>query len=358
MKQDVIDALSGRFPARIPTKETLNHPGIIRRVSGLDPWEDPVRSFSETWRKLSIDIHVGPPGPGTARRPKVPGGTWVEGNWRYADIGVMPTCMQIEYLPGIDKSADDWVYGYDPACDDFDLEAEIAVLRRQNVAFRCFYGELAVHYASYYTTLFMWPVVTFGWEPFLCAAATDPERFDRHFWRPWAGISRKHVEALAAVDEEVVFTHDDLAMTTGPVFSPGFYERHVFSRYGRIWEPLARAGKKLVFISDGNIEPFLERLLEFPIAGIMYENPATPFARVLETWGKAGRGFIGGISTQVLTNGTGEEVRAHTREVIERGRAYPGFILSSCGGLYGNIPMENILAYFETRDLLGIPAEL
>ena len=369
MKKDVVDALSGRFPGRVPTKETLNHPGILRQVSGVDPWDDPVTAFSETWRRLSIDVHVAPPGPaeapcaypepgGTARRPKAPGGTWVEEGWRFADIGVMPTSVRIEYLPRLDRSAEDWVFAYDPAEDDFHLAEETALLRRQNAAFRDFYGELAVHYASYYTTLFMWPVVKFDWEPFLCAAALDPERFDERFWQPWAEISRKHVEALAAIDEEVVFTHDDLSMTTGPVFSPRFYERYIFPRYERIWEPLIDAGKRLVFISDGNIEPFLERLLEFPIAAIMFENPATPFERVLATWGRAGRGFIGGISTQVLTNGTPEEVAEHTRGVIERGREHPGFVLSSCGGLHGNIPMANIRAYFETRNRMGIPAEL
>lgn len=80
--------------------------------------------------------------------------------------------------------------------------------------------------------------------------------------------------------------------------------------------------------------------------------------RVLKTWGKAGRGFIGGIATEILTNGTPQQVRTHTKEVIEKGREYPGFIISSCGGLHGNIPMENILTYFKTRNEMGITAEL
>jgi uroporphyrinogen-III decarboxylase len=90
----------------------------------------------------------------------------------------------------------------------------------------------------------------------------------------------------------------------------------------------------------------------------MVENPATPFERVLQTWGKAGRGFIGGISTAILTNGTPEEVSRHTREVITRRREYPGFIISSCGGLPGTIPMDNMLAYLRTRSELGCFADL
>jgi uroporphyrinogen-III decarboxylase len=123
-------------------------------------------------------------------------------------------------------------------------------------------------------------------------------------------------------------------------------------------QPVFQAGKKLIFVSDGNIDVFLERLLELPIAGIMYENPATPYDRVLRTWGEAGRGFIGGIETAVLTFGTPEQVRAHTRTVIGRGRQYPGFVLSSPGGLPGNIPIANLWAYLETRNELGCYSEL
>jgi hypothetical protein len=288
----------------------------------------------------------------------VPGGTWEENGQRYADYGVFPTAMPVEYAPEMKKDSGDWVFEYDAAQNDFDLAERVASLRRMNGTFRERFGDLAVMYSLYYTTLFQWPIVTFGWEPFLYAAGSDPERFDERLWKPWAEISRKQLEALAAMDEEVVFCHDDLAMSTGPVFRPAFYEKYIFPRYRWIMEPVARAGKQLVFVCDGNLDVFLERLLDLPIAGIMFESPATPYERVLATWGKAGRGFIGGISTGILTHGTPEQVRCHTRDVIERGREYPGFIVSSCGQLPGNIPMENILAYFETRNELGCPAEL
>jgi hypothetical protein len=357
MKADVLDALSGKFPKQVPCKESLNDPKIVEYVSGVDPFEDTPRAFEIAWSKLGIDIHV-PLSAGNAARPKVPGGTWVENGKIYADIGVKPTAMPLEYATGVDRSKDDWVFNYLVSRDDFDLARETRNLRAQNAAFRRRFGARAVMYHLYYTTLFMWPVVTFDWEPFLVNATLDPERFDRRLWRPWAKISRKHFESLAAMDEEVVFCHDDLAMTTGPVFPPAFYEKYIFPQYEWIMEPVTRAGKKLVFVCDGNMDAFLERLLAFPIAAIMFENPATPFQRVLDTWGKAGRGFIGGISTRILSTGAPNEVREHTAEVIEQGRKYPGFVISSCGGLHGDIPLENMLAYFETRDKMGIPADM
>lgn len=356
MKQDVLDALSGKFPAKIPCKESLNHPDIINLVSGCDVFADSSLAFEFAWERLSIDIHTGPPQ--RAVRPKIPGGSWIEGNTRYADLGVFPTSMPIEHMPELEKSSDEWIYQYDPANDDFDVEQRIADLRTANNSFRDKFGDKAVYYHLYYTTLFMWPVVKFDWQSFMIAAALDPVRFDRHFWQPWTEISRKSVEALCQIDEEVIFTHDDLVMTSGPVFPPDFYETYIFPRYDYIWEPVRRSGKKLIFVIDGNCDKFLERLLEFPISAIMYENPATPFDRVLETWGAAGRGFIGGIDTVRLTREKPEAVYAHTKEVIEKGREYPGFMISSCGGLHGNIPLENMLAYFRARNDAGIPAQL
>jgi hypothetical protein len=355
MKQDVLDALSGKFPQKIPSKETLNHPGIINHVSGLDVYEDTPAAFDIAWRKLGIELHI-PLMQKNARRPRLPGGTWEEDERVYSDYGVYPTSTR---PPGGDgANAEELVFNYDPHQEDFDLEQAILNLRAANGAFRAHFSDLAVMYELYYTTLFMWPVVTFEWMPFMLAAATDPQRFDEQLWQPWARISRKHFEVLAAIDEEVVFCHDDLAMSAGPVFSPAFLDKYIFPRYEWVMEPVFKAGKKLIFVSDGNIDVLLERLLEFPIAGIMYENPATPFERVLSTWGKAGRGFIGGISTAILTNGAPEEVSRHTREVIKRGREYPGFIISSCGGLPGTIPMENMLAYIRTRHELGCYADI
>lgn len=357
MKQDVLDALSGRFPAKIPGKESLEHPGIIRRVCGFDVWDDSPRAYEIAWRKLGIDVHVAGPTENLPR-PKVPGGTWEEDGYRYSDWGVHPTSMPIEHAVGTPKGDDSWMFDYDTSRDDFDLLQATRELRATSMRFVATYGDWAIFYHVYYTTLFMWTVMTFDWGPFMLAAASDPQRFDELLWHPWARISRKHLEVLAALDDPVVFCHDDLSMSMGPVFPPAFYDKYIFPRYEWIMEPVTQAGKKLIFVSDGNIDWFLERLLEFPIAGIMVESPVTPFDRVLRTWGEAGRGFIGGISTALLTFGTPEQVVAHTRETMLKGREYPGFIVATSGGLPGNVPLDNVLAYFRTRSELGCPAEV
>jgi len=36
----------------------------------------------------------------------------------------------------------------------------------------------------------------------------------------------------------------------------------------------------------------------------------------------------------------------------------PPATLATCGGIHGDVPMGNLLVYFETRDRMGIPAEV
>lgn len=384
MKRDILNALSGIFPERIPSKETLNHPEFIEYVTGINPFENTQQAFRIAWEKLGIDIHVPLPKENVLS-PELPGSTWRDGNLRFASMGVYPTSTVTEYCPGLDKSSQNWILNYDVSQDGFleendprevheaELQASfrpagglqgegqlgtIEQLRQLARDFKLNFGDKAVMYHLYYTTLFMFPVVKFGWESFMLGALIYADDFDEKLWKPWSEISRKYSEVAATLDTEVVFFHDDLVSGTGPYFDNLFYEKYIFSRYNYILEPVVKAGKKIVFVCDGNLDAFLERLLLFPFDGLMFENPATPFNRVLDTWGKAGRGVIGGISTVLLTSGTPEQVRNHTKEVIETGRKYPGFIISSCGGLHGNIPMENMITYFKTRDEMGIPAEL
>ncbi len=384
MKSDILNALSGIFPERIPCKETLNHPEFIEYITGINPFENTPLAFKIAWEKLGIDIHVPLPKKNVPL-PKEPEGSWKEGNLRLSGMGVYPTSSVEEYCPGMDKSEMDWILKYDPSRDgfldekdrgkipEFEMQASfrpecglqgeghlgtIRQLKQLDRDFILEFGNNAVMYHLYYTTLFMFPVVKFGWESFLLGAISFPHEFDEKLWRPWSEISRKYSEVAATLDTEVVFFHDDLVSGTGPYFDMPFYEKYIFSRYDYILEPCVKAGKKIVYVCDGNMDVFLERLLHFPIDGLMFENPATPFTRVLETWGNAGRGFIGGISTALLTNGTTEQVREHTIEVIEAGRKYPGFIISSCGGLHGNIPLENMIAYFTARKKMGIYADI
>ena len=224
-----------------------------------------------------------------------------------------------------------------------------AIRRRE-----AFLGETGTYYPMLYTTLFMWGVEVLGREIFLEAAFMEADRFHEHFLKPCAAKSRQLVAQMAgASSNPFIFVHDDLASAQGPVFPPAWYEDHIFPHYADILAPAREADKKVVLVADGNMSAFLPRLVELGFDGIMFETPATPLEAVVEHFGGAEKFFIGGIDSRVLTRWTYVEVQTMVHDVARATADCPGFALASGGGLHGNIPLENLIAYFDARADVG-----
>jgi uroporphyrinogen-III decarboxylase len=215
-------------------------------------------------------------------------------------------------------------------------------------------GEIGLYYPMLYTTLFMWPVETLGWEVFMLAAVSEQKRFHDQFLLPCVQKSKAIVAEMArASNSPFLYVHDDLASATGPFFRPAWYDDYIFPHYPDIWQEAKAAGKKIMFVADGNMTQFLSRLVDVGVDGIMFENPATPLEAVIEHFGQSGKFMIGGIETVTLTSGTPEDVRRMVFELYENVQDIPGFAVASCGGLHGNIPIENLEAYFDARAEIG-----
>ncbi len=56
MKTDVLNWLDGRPTVKRPSKETLNHPGIIELVTGRDVYAETPAAYQEAYEALGIDI--------------------------------------------------------------------------------------------------------------------------------------------------------------------------------------------------------------------------------------------------------------------------------------------------------------
>jgi hypothetical protein len=225
------------------------------------------------------------------------------------------------------------------ACDAADIKEREAAL-----------GAIGLYYPMLYTTLFMWPVEVLGWELFILAATYEPQKFHSHFLQPCVRKSREIITRIAEVTTSpFVFVHDDLAYVNGPIFRPDWYDEWIFPHYPKIWEPAKRCGKKVIFVADGNMSVFLPRLLECGVDGLMFEVPATPIEQVIEHFNLPEKFLIGGVSTSVLRFGSPAEVRSMVYDLNRLTRDCPGFALASGGGLHGDIPLENLIAYFDAR---------
>lgn len=350
MKQDVLNWYEGKSSGKMISKETLNHPGLIEAVSGLNVYTHTREACLRAYEALGIDIINRvpvenaplPTPPGVVREhPYLP--------YNYSNLGVYDTVLCNKYL--VDKYED--VYKLSP--DDFNYsdlvvpvphscEPEDILLRQQAL------GNIGLYYPMLYSTLFMWGVEFLGYEHFSLASIVDPKKFHDSFLIPAAKKAKEIVGQIVDSSESpVVFLHDDLASATGPIFPPEWYDEYIFPHYTDIFRPAKEKGKKIFMVADGNMGDFLEKLVEHGVDGLMFENPATNIDKVIDVFSDPGKFLIGGIDTYKLTFGTPEEVKKMVYSLAKKVRDISGFAISSCGGLHGNIPLENLDAYFDAR---------
>ncbi len=355
MKEDVLSWANYEPVQKVISKETLNHPQLIQMISRTDVYQKTPFAYRRAYQSLGIDIINRVPLDNAPKptskneirlHPRKP--------YQQAYLGVYDTfsrnkyeCDSVEDVWNLDINSvqyNDLIVPVPHSCHSDDI------LRRQAAI-----GDIGLYYPMYYTTLFMWPVEVLGWEIFMLAATLEPERFHRHFLLPCVEKSKEIVTDMAqASDAPFIFLHDDLASQEGPMFAPSWYDDYIFPHYPEIWGEAKMLGKKIIFVADGNMSVFLPKLIDAGIDGIMFENPATPIDLVIELFGEEGRFFIGGIDTLKLTFSTPKDVEQMVYDLVDHIGELPGFAISSCGGLHGNIPIENLEAYFDARVEIGV----
>jgi len=144
-----------------------------------------------------------------------------------------------------------------------------------------------------------------------------------------------------------VFYGSDIALNTGPMFSPAYLRRHYFPGVKAVVDALHARGVKMVYHSDGNLMPILDDLA---VCGIDALNPIEVIAGmdIREIHRRHPRlVMVGGIDvSQLLPFGTPAQIRDAVLRAIEdsEGRIMPG----SSTELQNSVPLENALAMIET----------
>ena len=182
------------------------------------------------------------------------------------------------------------------------------------------------------------------------ALADDLPALER-FWdqRAATAAARNSITARHRL-APVVQCCEDVACKTGLMVSPDLLREHFFPRFKRVIAPLAEAGIKVIWHSDGDITDVLDDAVEIGIDGI---NPIDPSAGM--DLGAIRRRYgnklilVGNVGiSHVLSRGTPEEVRADVRRCICDAGHNGGHLLQSGDGqVMPDAPLENILAYFD-----------
>ena len=144
-----------------------------------------------------------------------------------------------------------------------------------------------------------------------------------------------------------VLTYGDIAYKQRLLHSPQWLRDEFYPRLKRLNDAWHEHGFKCLFHSDGELTDALDDLIATGIDGL---NPIETVAgmslkAVREQYGD--KLFLaGGIDmSQLLSNGTPEEVRAVCRAAVRD--AYPGFFMGSTTEADNSCTLENLVAMYE-----------
>lgn len=128
--------------------------------------------------------------------------------------------------------------------------------------------------------------------------------------------------------------------------APAFYRHVIFPRYAELWAVLKKAGKKVLFCSDGSFTEFIDDIAAAGADGFIFE-PMTSLEYIVKNYGQTHAIVSSLVDCRTLTFGTKEDIRAEIDATLELAFDCPGFMFAIGNHLPSNVPIENALFYFD-----------
>ncbi len=245
-------------------------------------------------------------------------------------------------------------FTYIPVVESQDYSDEEALYEKYRSRFSSDLEDSAPEGSSssvgFYNTMFMWPLLTFGWELFL-ETCLDP-RFDR-IMDEFAEINRRVFRTFARLPVDFVLCHDDIVTSRGPVCSPEWMHKHIFPHYEEQWDIVRSAGKEVLFMADGCMDQYADDVMALGARGIISE-PYTDFKRIARNHKEA---FIAGEGdNRVLMRNDAGEIDEMVRSMVETASMSGGYIMCIGNHIPWNIPPEAIKRYLDQSAELTLRA--
>jgi hypothetical protein len=198
-----------------------------------------------------------------------------------------------------------------------------------------------------YNTMFMWPMLTFGWEMFL-ACCLD-ERFEP-VMEGFAELNRRAFRAFARLPVNFIICHDDIVMTRGLVCSKKWMHKYIYSRYEEYWSMCKSAGKTVIFMTDGNANDVIDDVVACGASGLISE-PYTDYRAIARKYKDI---FIAGEGdNRILTRCDPVEIKAMFDNMMETSRMTKGYALSIGNHIPWNVPPEGVKIYLDLCNEYG-----
>lgn len=193
-----------------------------------------------------------------------------------------------------------------------------------------------------------WTMWLMGYQPMAEALYDDPELVRRVTDRIGGRFLDFYAQAARHPAVRAIWLGDDMGFKTGPMISPEHLRTYVFPWHRRIAEAAHAVGKPLLLHACGNLEVVMDDLID--TVGIdakhSFEDviePVTSFKRRYQDR----IAVLGGLDVDFLARRTPDEIRRHTREVLESCAPGGGYALGTGNSVTNYMPVENYVAMLQ-----------
>lgn len=343
----------GRGPDRLPHWEHWSNPDAASYLSGIDYYAAPrdcLLKVNERYPFVSLPV---PPSNDPLPRIEDQSGRdrWghqLRDTWQQqrASKRFSSTEEMLAFSPLEQGDFTGW-----GVVVDGDFSSEEIIYERYRKGYPADWGDQAPAGSDasvgFYNTLFMWPLLVFGYQNFL-SLCLEPE-FAR-IMDEFRELNRRVFRAFARLPVNFVICHDDIVTNAGPVCSPAWMHRFVFPAYEEQWAILKAAGKRVIFMADGCMDAYAADVMSCGALGIISE-PTTDYKSLARRYDNP---FLAGEGDcRVLMRNDPDEIRAMTESMIETCRMSGGALMCIGNHIPYNVPGEAIERYFDLSAELG-----
>ncbi len=352
------DSFMGQGPRQVAHWEHWSNPDAETHLAGIDAYEHP-RQCRLKLKELYPELGLGVPGsdeplPRPEEQKDRGKGRWgasyrdywqqEEANRRFPDLESM-----LRFSPLEQADFTGW-----HVVVDGDFSSEDVIYERFRKQYPAEWGDKAPEGSPaavyFYNTLFMWPLLVFGYEPFL-TLCLEPE-FDR-IMDEFAEINRRVFRAFARLPVNFAVCHDDIVLANGPVCSPAWMHKHIFPRYEEFWGILKAAGKEIIFMVDGCVDAFVDDVMACGARGIISE-PFTDYKAIARRYHNC---FIAGEGdNRILMRNDPSEIRQMVASMAETARMSGGYMMCIGNHIPFNVPGEAVKRYLDLSRELAVRA--
>jgi hypothetical protein len=339
----------GLGPKRIAHWEHWSNPDAETYLTGIDCYEHPRLSrlkLQELYPQLDLAVpETDDPLPRPDQQENKGKGRW---GGAYRDYWQQEEAAKrfggYEEMLAFSPLAQGDFSGWNVVVDG-DFRTEQAIYERYRKDYPPEWGDTAPEGSSasvgFYNTMFMWPLLVFGYQNFL-TICLEPG-FER-IMDEFAEINRRVFRAFARLPVNFVVCHDDIVLSTGPVCSPAWMHKYIFSRYEEFWSILRGAGKEVIFMVDGCVDAFVDDVMACGALGIISE-PVTDYRAIARRYKDC---FIAGEGdNRVLMRNDAHEIRAMVESMAETGRMSGGYMMCIGNHIPFNVSPEAIKRYLD-----------